>query len=154
MVWLHAYSTNNNPKIIASYFIAEVEKRMGTAARICADFGTENVTMVEMQIFLRWSMEHHISNSYISGSSTNNQRIESWWGFLRTHHAQYWMNRFQELKDWPFLRRLLGQATCIVYLFEHHWGLLGLSKTSHSVPVCACAWEILSLTLFIVWERM
>jgi len=118
MVWLHAYSTNSNPKIIAGYFIAEVEKRMGTAARIRADLGTENVTMAEMQRFLRWSTDRHVSNCYIAGSSNHNQRIESWWGFLRTHHAQYWMNRLQELKDndcfsGEFLDKQLVLFTCL-----------------------------------------
>lgn len=42
MIWLNAYSTNSNPNIIAGYFIAEAERRMGTAARICTDLGTEN----------------------------------------------------------------------------------------------------------------
>lgn len=51
IVWLHAYSTNSNPKIIASYFLSEVEKRMGTPARFRTDLGTENVTMAEMQRF-------------------------------------------------------------------------------------------------------
>lgn len=103
MIWLHAYSTNSNPTIIAGYFISKVEGRMGTPSRIRADLGTENVTMAEMQRFLQWSADHRlVSNCYISGSSNHNQRIESWWAFLRRHHAQYWMNRFQELKDKDF----------------------------------------------------
>uniref|UniRef100_A0A096M6N5 Integrase core domain-containing protein n=1 Tax=Poecilia formosa TaxID=48698 RepID=A0A096M6N5_POEFO len=99
MIWLHAFSTSSDPKVIAGYFIAEVERRMGTPARIRADFGTENVTMAEMQKFLRWTADPSASNCFISGSSNHNQRIESWWGFLRTHHAQFWMNRFHDLKE-------------------------------------------------------
>lgn len=41
IVWLHAYSANNNPKVISSYFLAEAEKRMGTPAKIQADLGTD-----------------------------------------------------------------------------------------------------------------
>lgn len=79
IVWLHAYSTNSNPKVIGSYFIAEIEKKMGTAARIRADLGTENVTMAEFQRFLQWSdRDNHARNCFISGSSNHNQRIESW----------------------------------------------------------------------------
>lgn len=118
MVWLHAYSTNSNPKIIAGYFLAEVEKRMGTASRIRADLGTENVTMAQMQRFLRWSEDRHVNNSDISGPSNHNQRIESWWAFLRTHHAQSWINRLQELKDsdcfsGDFLDKQLLLFTCL-----------------------------------------
>ena len=119
MIGLHAYSTNSNPKIIAGYFIREVERRMGTPLRIRADLGTENVTMAEMQRFLRWSTDHTlVSNCYISGSSNHNQRIESWWAFLRTHHAQYWMNRFQELKDKDrdFLDKQLVLFSCLAHI--------------------------------------
>ncbi len=120
MIWLHAYSTNSNPKIIAGYFIEEVEKRMGTASRIHSDLGTENVTMAEMQKFLRWTMDRdgHFSNYFIHGSSNHNQRIESWWALLRKHHAQYWMNRLQEQKDndcfsGDFLDKQLVLFTCL-----------------------------------------
>lgn len=119
IVWLHAHSTNSNPKVIASYFIAEVAKKMGTAAKIRADLGTENGTVAEIQRFLRCGdRDDHARNCFISGSSNHNQRIESWWAFLRTHHAQYWMNRFLKLKDsdcfsGDFLEKL-------VHLSEYH----------------------------------
>lgn len=48
IVWLHAYSTNSYPKIIAGYFMEEVKKRMGTTVTIQADLGTENITMAEL----------------------------------------------------------------------------------------------------------
>lgn len=50
---------------MAGHFIAEVEIRMWTAARICADLGTENVTLAEMQRFLRRSADGQDSNCYI-----------------------------------------------------------------------------------------
>lgn len=99
IIWLHAYSTNSNPSVIAGYFIAEVEKRRGTPAMIRSDFGTENGAMANMQRFLRWSTHGEDTNCFIYGSSNHNQRIESWWCFLRKHHSQQWMNLFQELKD-------------------------------------------------------
>ncbi len=40
--WLHAYSTNSDPKVIASYFIL-----------IRSDLGTENRYVEQMQKFLR-----------------------------------------------------------------------------------------------------
>ena len=39
------------------------------------------------------------SGSYIDGSSTANQRIESWWGILRKENADYWIQLFTTLKD-------------------------------------------------------
>ncbi len=53
-----------------------------------------------MQNALRWEhTDDFAKKSFIYGSSNHNQRIESWWAFLRTHMSQYWMDLFQELKD-------------------------------------------------------
>ncbi len=43
VIWLHAYSTNSDPKVIASYFIL-----------IRSDLGTENRYVEQMQKFLRY----------------------------------------------------------------------------------------------------
>ncbi|KAA0713809.1 hypothetical protein E1301_Tti015558 [Triplophysa tibetana] len=37
--------------------------------------------------------------SYITGTSTANQRIESWWGVMRKEGIEYWISLFGELKD-------------------------------------------------------
>ena len=42
VIWLHAYSTNSDPRIITQYFIDEVSSRNGTADRIRSDLRTEN----------------------------------------------------------------------------------------------------------------
>ena len=53
VVWLHAYSTSSDPKVIAGYFFDDVSSRNGTATRIRSDQGTENCYVVQMQIFMR-----------------------------------------------------------------------------------------------------
>lgn len=119
IIWLHAYSTYSNPKVIAGYFIDEVGCRGGTPSRISSDLGTENCALEQMQRFLRGTHNDAFSNRcYIYCSSNHNQRIEQWWGFLRTHHAQFWMNMFQDLKDQDhfsgdFLDKNLIQFTCL-----------------------------------------
>ncbi|KAK0151963.1 hypothetical protein N1851_006662 [Merluccius polli] len=119
VIWLHAYSTNSNPRVIAGYFIDEAENRGGTHSRIRTDLGTENCVMGQMQVFLRSTHDDEFSERcYITGSSNHNQRIEQWWGFLRTHHAQYWINTFQDLKhqdhfSGDFLDKNLIQFTCL-----------------------------------------
>ncbi|KAG7462419.1 hypothetical protein MATL_G00184650 [Megalops atlanticus] len=70
VIWLHAYSTNINPRVIAGYFIDEVENRSGTPTRIRSDLGTENCSVEQMQIFLRGNHEDEFSERcYITGSS-------------------------------------------------------------------------------------
>ncbi|XP_078314648.1 uncharacterized protein LOC144619723 [Crassostrea virginica] len=53
-----------------------------------------------MQMFLRFEHEDDdLTTCAIFGSSNHNQRIESWWGFLRKQCCQFWMNTFQTMKD-------------------------------------------------------
>ncbi len=119
VIWLHAYSTNSVPKIIAQYFIDEVSSRNGTAAQIRTDIGTENCYIEQMQMFLRHDhLDNFSHRCYLYGSSNHNQRIENWWDFLRKRHTQFWMNLFQDLKDsdsfsGDFLDRSLIQFTSL-----------------------------------------
>lgn len=137
IIWLHVYSTSSNPKIIAGYFMSKVEKRGGTAARIRADMGTENGTVEDMQHILR--SEHndtYARNCFIYGASTHNQRMESWWAFLRRHHAQFWMNNFQKLRDsdyfiGDFLDKHLILFTCLNII---------------EVCICMCLFEMIILS--------
>lgn len=72
-----------------------VRHYMGTPLRIRADFGTENVVVRRLQLRLR----NGDTSSYIDGASTQNQRIESWWGNLRRQHMQFYMDLFHDLQD-------------------------------------------------------
>ncbi len=42
ILWMEAYTTNNDLKVIASYFIKTVTSIGGCPERICTDMGTEN----------------------------------------------------------------------------------------------------------------
>ena len=63
--------------------------------------GTENVVMGDMQRLLRrhgndvWGGER----SWLTGTSSANQRVEYWWAFLRKQCVQFWMEIFHELQD-------------------------------------------------------
>ena len=43
------------------------------------------------------SMSGH--SSFLFGSSTNNQRIESWWLFFKRQNNARWINFFKDLQD-------------------------------------------------------
>ena len=118
VIWLHAYSTNSDPKIIAQYFIDEVSSRNGPAAQIRSDLGTENRYFEQMQMFVRHDhLDNFLHRCYLYGSSNHIQRIGNWRGFLRKQHAEFWMTLFQDLKDsdsssGDFLDKSLSQFTC------------------------------------------
>ena len=95
IVWLEANSTNNDPYIIAGYFLRAIWELGGYPYRVRSDLGTENGNMEVIQRALR----READACYLYGPSNHNQRIESWWGLLRKECVQFWINCFEQLKD-------------------------------------------------------
>lgn len=93
IVWMSVYKTNNDPSVIAGYFIDAVRENGGMPAIVRSDMGTENGSVEVIQKAVVGD------DSFRYGRSTTNQRIESWWSFFRRQLAQYWMNIFEEFKD-------------------------------------------------------
>ena len=101
MIWLKAYNTSSDPKVIGAYYIRAVEESGGCPTIIRGDRGTENSTVRDLQQYFRRNGEDTFggNKSFIYGKSTSNQRIESWWGFLRRECTQFWMDIFHKLKE-------------------------------------------------------
>ncbi|WAR25010.1 hypothetical protein MAR_010714 [Mya arenaria] len=78
----YTYKTNNDPKLIAGYYTETVNMMNGCPLRVRADLE-----------------DHDVQNCYLVGSSNRNQRIERWWGILRTQNVQYWMDLFKLLES-------------------------------------------------------
>lgn len=101
LVWLNAYKTSSDPTIIAGYYV-EATEMLGSCPRLVrTDRGTENCILGELHRHLR---AHHTDSlsgeqSYITGASTANQRIESWWGILRKEGMEFWIQLLGELRD-------------------------------------------------------
>jgi transposase InsO family protein len=56
------------------------------------------VFIKEMQQHLMGNGRNDINHTWIEGTSTLNQRIESFWGVLRKECMQFWLELFHELK--------------------------------------------------------
>ena len=96
IVWLKVTDTNNNPSIIAQYYVSCAES-LHTAPRIVrAERGSENTIIEGLQSFLRAS---DLSSRFQNGSSTRNQRIESWWNQLRRLRLNWWINYLKDMRD-------------------------------------------------------
>ncbi|CAL9706651.1 unnamed protein product [Knipowitschia caucasica] len=104
IIWLRAAFTNSNPKVIGGYFVEAVERRGGCPRLVQTDMGTENVVVRDIQRYLRRNDmdDRAAERSYITGASTANQRIESWWGVMRKEGIETWITTLAELKDEGF----------------------------------------------------
>lgn len=92
IVWLEAYHTNSNPRVVSSYYVHAVQDANGCPRFVRGDYGTENAHVAAMQNLF-------YPESFKYGRSTSNTRIERLWGSLRTECIQFWIECFARLKD-------------------------------------------------------
>ena len=73
IIWLEAYKTNSDQKVIAGYFMDAVINAGGCPARLRLDLATENGHMAEMQRFMHFPANHAETECVTFGPSTGNQ---------------------------------------------------------------------------------
>ncbi|XP_034078839.1 uncharacterized protein LOC117550546 [Gymnodraco acuticeps] len=77
VLWLECGPTNNNPRVIAQYFLKCVRNLGVIPMRLRTDCGTENGIMAAIQCTLRHHHHDYYSgvSSHMYGSSMTNQRV-------------------------------------------------------------------------------
>jgi len=101
ILWLEVGPSNNNPRVIATYFHDCIQELGGTPHICRSDRGTENVNVSAMQRFFRRNGhdEFRGEKSFMYGRSVSNQRIECWWAFLRKSEVDWWRSYFKDFRD-------------------------------------------------------
>lgn len=101
-MWLEVGPSNNDPSVIAQYFVDCIWQIGGTPRVIRADGGTENVDVAALQRFFRHNGNDAMAGekSFLYGKSVTNQRIEVWWGILRKGCADWWIRFFKDMRDY------------------------------------------------------
>lgn len=100
MIWLKVASTNNNPRVVCSYYVEALELSGRLPRLVRMDRGTENVNIAAVQTLLRENHPDPFSENPVRfGSSIHNQRIERWWGYFRVGYVQSVMSLFKDLRD-------------------------------------------------------
>lgn len=101
IIWLKVCRSNNNTFVTGQHFFNAVKKYGGCPTMLRTDNGAENVYMAAMQSLLRSEGENDFAycNAHRYRSSPANQRIESWWSFLRKSRSNWWMNFFKDMID-------------------------------------------------------
>ncbi|XP_074525951.1 uncharacterized protein LOC141790170 [Halichoeres trimaculatus] len=99
IIWLNAYTTNSDPKLIGGYYIDTVQRLRGCPRVMGGDLGTENGHVRRFQCLLVPADPGSTLDSYLEGASTANQRTEYWWGFLRKQCVEFWLSFFVDLRD-------------------------------------------------------
>ncbi|XP_074656822.1 uncharacterized protein LOC141910031 isoform X2 [Tubulanus polymorphus] len=97
ILWLRVGNTNNDPEVVAWYFLDFVQDIEAVPRCIRMDAGTENGRIAAIQKAFR--AEYDDETCVLVGRSTSNQRIERWWRSLRNEVVQFWMNVFKDMEE-------------------------------------------------------
>ena len=99
ILWLKLSSSNNNPEVIANYYLCCVKELNVIPRVVRGDHGTETVIVSGIQRF--FCRNHTDSQSkdrrFIYGHSTANQLIESWWSQLFKIMTSWWITFFKDM---------------------------------------------------------
>ena len=142
IVWLRDGRSNNNPKIIARYYIEALASLKRLPYFIRTDLGIENGHIAEMQSYLRRNGPGR-NHAFLYGTSLHNQRIESWWGILRRQCAQFWIELFVQMKHDGHFNGDFIDKNILQYVFIdqisvctlRHYGFFFLSMHDSEVPL-------------------
>ncbi|XP_057183101.1 uncharacterized protein LOC130549790 isoform X2 [Triplophysa rosa] len=100
VMWLVCGASNNNPEVIANHYL-QCATEFGVIPNLLrTDCGTENGVMAAIHCILRSNHQDDLAGaaSHVYGSSTTNQRIESWWSYFRKQRTQFWMDLLNDLR--------------------------------------------------------
>ena len=78
LIWLFVSTTNNDPLVVANFYLKAITNLGRAPNTLRMDLGTENVYCEELQVFFTKN-----SNSFLYAASTRNQRIEALWSRLK-----------------------------------------------------------------------
>ena len=97
---LEVSMSNNDPEIIAYYYLKTIEKYGFVPTIMRTDHGTEVCIMEDLQVALRYHHgdEHAAEKRFIKGKSTSNQRIESYWRQFRQHMGDFYIDLFKQME--------------------------------------------------------
>ncbi len=123
IMWFEVGPWNNDPSVIAKYFLDCIWSIGGRLEIVRADKGTENGKVAAIQRFFRRNGldEHSAEKSFKYGKSVSNQRIEAWWSTLKKRCSQWRMDHFKELTDPGYFSKFNIINTSNFILTETKW---------------------------------
>ena len=145
VIWLKVSRTNNDPAVIAGFYLEAVEMEGGCPVILRTDTGTENTVIAAVQSYFRCDGqdEHAGAKAHVYGSSHSNQRIECWWSSFRKSRSNWWINFFKDMVDRGELSTSnILQMECLWFSFSgviqkelnevcEHWNSHYIRKSRH-----------------------
>ena len=92
VLWLNVSTTNNDPLVVANYFLQCVTRYKMATKQLRFDSGNEDIYCQDLQTFLTKT-----GDSYRYGSSVRNQRFEALWSRLLQFRVHWWVEFFRTM---------------------------------------------------------
>ena len=102
LLWITVATTNNDPLVIANFFLACIRTHGIAPKLLRMDKGTENIFCEDLQVYFTGNI-----NSFRCAASTRNQRIEAYWC--------HGLKSFVLIGGLNFLRECFGKV-CISHI--------------------------------------
>ena len=101
VLWVNICPSNNDPYIISYFYVNCISNLKYVPRTIRDDRDSENIVVFCMWWYIRGEHQDSMSgrSSFLFGSSTNNQGLESWWSILKRQNSTLWISVFKDLQD-------------------------------------------------------
>ena len=146
ILWLEVTRSNNDPKVVAAFYLKQVKELGGCPLLLVTDCGSENGIAASIQCMFRTNDQDELAGvkSHRYCSSPANQRIEGWWSFFRRNRSNWWISLFKDMVDYGLL--CVGNTLhmeCLWFCFskllqddldkvKDHWNSHKISKSPYS----------------------
>ena len=101
MIWCFIGHSNRTAVSVNKQFLTAVRSHNTIPQLIRSDKGTETTLLCNSQLVLHRAIDSTISlrEVYSYGTSTKNQRIESWWNLLANAQTDTWREIFNDIEN-------------------------------------------------------
>ena len=139
IIWLNVASSNNDPLIIANFFLSSIKKLKFVPSLLRMDKGRENIYCEDLQTFFTGSNE-----SFFYAASVRNQRIEALWSRVKKFRTSLWIDFFQSMTSQQLFKpSLIAHQECLLFcflpilqqelnIFMQTWNLRQVRQSSHA----------------------
>lgn len=119
IIWLEVATTNNDPKVTAWYYLNSVISLKFLPTIIRSDKGSENTLIGTLQTCLRMVHDDKLQGeaSFIQGRIVRNQRIEAYWGQMRRHSGDFYIQFFKCMQERNLFDGSDLHIKCLQYCF-------------------------------------
>ena len=126
LLWLHVSTTNNDPLVIANFFLQLVKRQ-----KISPNLIRQVLKTYSVKIFKFFSPE---MKKVCNMDATPNQRIEAFWSRLKKFRLNWWISFFEKMeKKKLFKSYLVTHADVLILVICSYMKY----KTGETICICS-----------------